>query len=116
MAKDENDIWGGYKLNVDKDAHYTPPPIWWNNSQNDESSGFLDVLKIIALCVFIVLMLVLPMFGPSLWHSALVVCNGGRCTTYTKWTVINENAESGVLEVWAGGRLQRLSNGTWHYE
>lgn len=116
MAKDENDIWGGYKLNVDKDANYTPPPIWWNNSQNDESSGFLDVLKIIALFVFIVLMLVLPMFGPSLWHSALVVCNGGRCTTYTEWTVIGENPKSGVLEVWAGGRLQRLSNGTWHYE
>ena len=28
MAKNENDIWDGYKLNIDKDAHYTPPPIW----------------------------------------------------------------------------------------
>ena len=26
------------------------------------------------------------------------------------------HVEGGVLEVWAGGRLQRLSNGTWHYE
>lgn len=116
MTKDENDIWNEYKLNIDKDAHYTPPPIWWNNHSNDESSGFLDVLKIIALCVVIVLILVLPMFGPSLWHSALVVCNGVNCTAYTEWTVISENPKSGVLEVWAGGRLQRLSNGTWHYE
>ena len=46
--------------------------------------------------------------------NALVVCSGTSCTTYTEWTVINENA--GVLEVWAGGRLQRFSNGTWHYE
>lgn len=56
----------------------------------------------------------IPMIGPSMWHNALVVCNGASCTTYTEWTVINENA--GVLEVWAGGRLQRFSNGTWHYE
>ena len=37
------------------------------------------------------------------------IWNGNSCTTYTEWKVISENRCTGVLEVWAGGRLHRLS-------
>ena len=83
---------------------------------NNEES-IIPTIFGIALCIIaIIAMFAIPMVGPSLWHNALVVCSCQHCTTYTKWTVINEDSKTGVLEVWAGGRLQRFSNGTWHYE
>lgn len=81
-----------------------------------EDTGFLTIFKIGGLVLLVVLGIYLSVCGPSMWHNSLVVCSDGSCTTYTDWKVLNEDSKTGVLEVWAGGRLQRLSNGTWHYE
>lgn len=81
-----------------------------------KDSGISAILKYGFVCLLVVLGIYLLVCGPSMWHNSLVVCSGGSCTTYTDWKVLNEDKKTGVLEVWAGGRLQRLSNGTWHYE
>lgn len=81
-----------------------------------EDSGLIDIMKIVGLVLGIFALIYFSVCGPAMWHNSLVVCSGGSCTTYTDWKVIGEDTKTGVLEVWAGGRLQRLSNGTWHYE
>ena len=112
--KDDN-IWDGYRLGESGTQNKNINLLIAKQKESEES--IIPTIFGIALCIIaIIAMIAIPMIGPSLWHNALVVCSGKSCTTYTEWTVINENPQTGVLEVWAGGRLQRFSNGTWHYE
>lgn len=116
--KDVDDIWAGGSLKKSDHpqedySYYRYMPSY----SNDDGGEFILVLKIVGLVALIIGMLYFSVMGPSMWHNKLVVCHGTTaCTEYTDWKVIGENSETGVLEVWAGGRLQRLSNGTWHYE
>ena len=95
----DDDIWNGYRLGNSQEN--TPNINYMIAMQkSNEESLFPTIVKIAFYIIAIIAMFAIPMVGPSLWHNALVVCNGASCTTYTEWTVINENA--GVLEVWAG--------------
>ena len=111
----DNDIWSGYRLGESQENTPNINYMIAMQKRNEESS-FLTIVKIAFCIIATIAMLAITMVGPRLSHNALVVCSGSSCTTYTEWIVINENGENGVLEVWAGGRLQRFSNGTWHYE
>ena len=111
----ENDIWNGYRLGESKEKTNDVYYMIAMQERNEESS-VPAILKIGFYIVVMIAVFAISMYGPSMWHNTLVVCNGNSCTTYTEWKVIGENRYTGVLEVWAGGRLQRLSNGTWHYE
>lgn len=112
--KDDN-IWDGYRLGESGTQNKNINLLIAKQKKSEES--IIPEILGIALCIIaIIAMFVIPMVGPSLWYNALVVCSGQSCTTYTEWIVIDENSKTGVLEVWAGGRLQRFSNGTWHYE
>lgn len=120
---DSEDIWSGGSIKKsDPDPNYVYDPYKYKymeleNSRTGDSSGCLYAVEFIACLVAIVAVLYFSVMGPSLWHNKLVVCHGtARCTEYTEWKVIGEDSKTGILEVWAGGRLQRLSNGTWHYE
>lgn len=116
----DNDIWSGSSIKTVTDGKkYSRWEIDYMidsgySSSNDSIIKY--VLSFVLLVLTIVLVVGISVFGPSMWHNALIVCYGKNCTTYTEWKVINEDHNTGVLEVWAGGRLQRLSNGTWHYE
>lgn len=116
--QNNDDIWNGgsiKKSDEHKDFHYDATIQSMVASYNDDSA-----FKTFAMMAFMILGLMVLVYlsvcGPAMWHNSLVVCNGSNCTTYTDWKVISEDHNTGVLEVWAGGRLQRLSNGTWHYE
>ncbi len=111
----EDDVWNGYRLGESQEKTNDVYYMIAMQERNEESS-VPAILKIGFYIVVIIAVFAISMYGPSMWHNALVVCNGNSCTTYTEWKVIGENRYTGVLEVWAGGRLQRLSNGTWHYE
>lgn len=115
-----DDIWAGGSIRKSTDGkQYDEWAVkYMINSDRfaREDTGFLTILKIGGLILLIVLTIFIAVCGPAMWHNSLVVCSGGSCTTYTDWKVLNEDSKTGVLEVWAGGRLQRLSNGTWHYE
>lgn len=115
-----DDIWAGGSIRKATDGkQYDEWAVKYmiNSGRFDrEDTGFLTILEIGGLVLLVVIGIYLSVCGPSMWHNSLVVCSGGSCTTYTDWKVLNEDSKTGVLEVWAGGRLQRLSNGTWHYE
>ena len=117
---DDDDIWSGGSIRMATDGKkYDECAVqrMINTGQvAREESGFLDVMKVVGLVLGLIALIYFSVCGPCMWHNALVVCSGGNCTTYTDWKVIGEDSQTGVLEVWAGGRLQRLSNGTWHYE
>jgi len=123
QVSDPEDIWSGGSIQrTDPDPNYKYDPYKYKymeleNQRTSDNSGCLYAVEIVACIIFIIAALYFSVMGPSLWHNKLVVCHGTtQCTEYSEWKVINENSETGVLEVWAGGRLQRLSNGTWHYE
>lgn len=115
-----DDIWAGGSIRKATDGkQYDEWAVKYmiNSGRFDrEDTGFLTILEIGGLVLLVVIGIYLSVCGPSMWHNSLVVCSGGSCTTYTDWKVLNEDSKTGVLEVWAGGRLQRLYNGTWHYE
>lgn len=114
------DIWSGGSIRKTTDGEKYDE--WYVQRMINSAKSYHETSTVsyaLAFAFFVLLMaffIGLSVMGPSMWHDALVVCNGGNCTTYTEWKVIGENPNTGVLEVWAGGRLQRLSNGTWHYE
>ena len=116
----EEDIWSGASIKkASAPKHYDEWQVQSminavNNAREDSTFSYL--FKFIGAALLLIVVIYFSVCGPSLWHNALVVCSGGSCTSYTDWKVINEDRQTGVLEVWAGGRLQRLSNGTWHYE
>ena len=115
-----NDIWSGASIpkseeHKDFHFHYDPNIARMVASYNSDD-GLMDILKVAGLILVIALGIFFSVVGPSMVHNSLVVCNGSSCTTYKDWKVISEDSKTGILEVWAGGRLQRLSNGTWHYE
>ena len=121
MANSElDDIWAGGSIKKSdkyKDVHFDYDPNIARMVQSyvcDE--GISYILKFIGFGILLIGGIYLSVIGPSLWHKKLVVCSGGTCTEYMEWKVLGENQQTGILEVWAGGRLQRLSNGTWHYE
>lgn len=117
--KNNDDIWSGSSLKKSGDpvsSWETEFMINRGRFSNQEASGLSTILMCVGLAIFTIIAVYFSVCGPSMWHNSLVVCSGGSCTTYTDWKVIGEDTKTGVLEVWAGGRLQRLSNGTWHYE
>lgn len=123
QVTDSEDIWSGGSIKKSEpDPNYKYDPYKYKymeleNQRTSDNSGCLYAVEIVACSIFTILVLYFSICGPAMWHNKLVVCHGTTaCTEYTDWKVINENSETGVLEVWAGGRLQRLSNGTWHYE
>lgn len=113
-----NDIWSGgsiEKSDEHNDFHYDATIQSMVDSYNDDNA-FITFAMWALMAVATIIGIYLMVCGPAMWHNSLVVCNGSNCTAYTDWKVISEDRNTGVLEVWAGGRLQRLSNGTWHYE
>lgn len=117
--KNNDDIWSGSSLKKSGDpvsSWETEFMINRGRFSNQEASGLSTILMCVGLAIVAIIAVYFSVCGPSMWHNALVVCSGSKCTTYTEWKVIGEDQKTGVLEVWAGGRLQRLSNGTWHYE
>ena len=113
---DNDDIWSGARVRKEGEPAPDTAYHFGYHTHHSEPSDFVYIAKIIFCILVIVGVLYLSFAGPEMWHNKLVVCYGTNCSEYTSWKVINENQESGVLEVWAGGRLQRLSPGTWHYE
>lgn len=115
----EKDIWEGFSIKKNPSEkvsdYYVQSMINASRNRSESSGDFALTIKIGFMVVVFFVLLVASMYGPSMFHNALVVCEGNKCTTYTEWKVINES-KTGVLEVWAGGRLQRFSNGTWRYE
>ena len=115
-----DDIWSGGSIRKDSDGkkydEWAVQHMINSGKFAREDSGIVDIMKIVGLVLGIFALIYFSVCGPAMWHNSLVVCSGGSCTTYTDWKVIGEDTKTGVLEVWAGGRLQRLSNGTWHYE
>lgn len=116
--KEVDDIWAGGSIKKsDNTFHYDVNAAKLAQRIRDEKyDNVTGFIKVTALAIALILVMYFSICGPSLWHNALVVCSGSNCVTYTDWKVISENAQTGVLEVWAGGRLQKLSNGTWRYE
>lgn len=117
--KEVDDIWAGGSIKkCDEPFHYDANAARLaQNIQDAQYDNVMGFIKVTALAIALILVVYFSICGPSMWHNALVVCTGNNnCVTYTDWKVINENSKTGVLEVWAGGRLQRLSNGTWRYE
>ena len=107
------DIWEGGSIKKGVyDPNYTPLNSYETNDDTDWYMYGGIAFGVIVLVVFLLFM----SSAPSMFHHKLVVCSNNHCTEYTDWKVINENRHNGILEVYAGGRLQRLSNGTWHYE
>lgn len=115
----KDDIWSGAAIKKSDDPVYVNVPSWeirrMVNAQKEDSSAVKLISGIVA-GILTIACLYFSVCGPAMWHNKLVVCNGTACREYTDWKVINEDKHTGVLEVWAGGRLQKLSNGTWHYE
>lgn len=119
MANEVDDIWSGGSIKKSDDPVYVNVPSWEIQRMVNAQKSDIFAVKIISGGVGVILTIAAIYFsvcGPSMWHNKLVVCNGASCREYTDWKVINENSNTGVLEVWAGGRLQRFSNGTWRYE
>lgn len=115
--KDNDDIWSGSSLKKSGD----PVGSWETEFMinrgrfcNQEASGLSTILMCVGLAIVAIFAVYFSVCGPSMWHNALVVCSGSKCTTYTEWKVIGEDQTTGVLEVWAGGRLHRRRRSDEH--